>query len=95
MDASFYHAINPSTNTALGVDISRKFSTDETTITLGAQHALNPLTTVKARITNSLKASALIQHKWRLKSLLTISGEVDIRAIERSPKVGLGLVLNL
>ncbi|MCI51977.1 outer plastidial membrane protein porin-like, partial [Trifolium medium] len=62
---------------------------------LGAQHALNPLTTVNARITNSYKASALIQHKWRPKSLLTISGEVDIRAIERGAKVGLSLVLNL
>ncbi|MCI28256.1 outer plastidial membrane protein porin-like, partial [Trifolium medium] len=60
MNASFHHAINPLTNTALGVDISRKFSTAENTITLGAQHALNPLTTVKARITNSYKASALI-----------------------------------
>ncbi|KAH0873194.1 hypothetical protein HID58_070556 [Brassica napus] len=34
--------------------------------------------------------NALIQHQWRPKSFITVSGEVDSRAIEKSAKIGLG-----
>ncbi|KAF3516204.1 hypothetical protein DY000_02059817 [Brassica cretica] len=30
------------------------------------------------------------QHQWRPKSFITVSGEVDSRAIEKSAKIGLG-----
>nr|pir porin, plastid - garden pea [Pisum sativum] len=93
LSASYYHAINPLSNTAVGVDISHRFSTKENDFTLGTQHALDPLTTVKGRVTNSGKASALIQHEWRPKSLITISSEVDTKAIEKSAKIGLSLAL--
>ncbi|WZZ32794.1 hypothetical protein YC2023_016195 [Brassica napus] len=33
-------------------------------------------------------ANALIQHQWRPKSFITVSGEVDSRAIEKSAKIG-------
>lgn len=85
--------MNPLTKTAVGAEVSHNFSTNENTITVGTQHALDPLTTVKARVNNFGKASALIQHEWRPKSLFTISGEVDTRAIEKSAKVGLALAL--
>ena len=93
LNASYYHVINPVTNTAVGVDMGHRFSTKENNFTLGVQHALDPLTTLKGRITNSAKASALIQHEWRPKSLITISTELDTKAIEKSAKVGLSLVL--
>lgn len=93
LNASYYHVINPVTNTAVGVDMGHRFSTRENNFTLGVQHALDPLTTLKGRITNSAKASALIQHEWRPKSLITISTELDTKAIEKSAKVGLSLVL--
>lgn len=93
LNASYYHVINPVTNTAVGVDMGHRFSTGENNFTLGVQHALDPLTTLKGRITNSAKASALIQHEWRPKSLITISTELDTKAIEKSAKVGLSLVL--
>lgn len=85
--------MNPLTKTAVGAEVSHSFSTNENTITVGTQHALDPLTTVKARVNNFGKASALIQHEWRPKSLFTISGEVDTSAIEKSAKVGLALAL--
>ncbi|KAF5749019.1 mitochondrial outer membrane protein porin of 34 kDa [Tripterygium wilfordii] len=93
INASYYHIVNPLTSTAVGAEISHSFSTNENTITLGTQHALDPLTTVKARVNNFGKASALIQHEWRPKSLVTLSGEVDTKAIEKSAKVGLALAL--
>lgn len=93
LNASYFHVVNPLTNTAVGAEVTRRFSTNENTFTLGTQHALDPLTSLKARVNNFGKASALIQHEWRPKSFFTISGEVDTKAIEKSAKVGLGLVL--
>ncbi|KAI3884560.1 hypothetical protein MKX03_013365, partial [Papaver bracteatum] len=80
LNASYYHTVSPLTNTA-------------NTLTIGTQKALDPLTSIKARINNHGKASALIQHEWRPKSLFTVSGEVDTRAIEKSAKVGLSVAL--
>ena len=93
LSASYYHLVNPLSNTAVGAEITHSFSSNENTLTLGTQHALDPLTLVKARFNNYGKASALIQHEWRPKSFFTISGEVDTKAIEKSSKVGLSLVL--
>jgi voltage-dependent anion channel protein 2 len=46
-------------------------------------YALDPLTTLKARLNNAGKASALVQHEWRPKSFFTVSGEVDTKVIEK------------
>ncbi|XP_043723833.1 mitochondrial outer membrane protein porin of 36 kDa-like [Telopea speciosissima] len=93
LTGSYYHLVSPLTNTAVGAELTHSFSTNENTLTIGTQKALDPLTTLKARVNNYGKASALIQHEWRPKSLFTISGEVDTRAIEKSAKVGLALAL--
>ncbi|MFS7898399.1 putative Porin domain superfamily, eukaryotic porin/Tom40 [Helianthus anomalus] len=66
--------------------VSARFSNTleaNSTLRAFAQHALDPLTTVKARIDNLGKANALIQHEWRPKSLFTISGEVDTKAVDK------------
>ncbi|CAN6336970.1 unnamed protein product [Urochloa humidicola] len=89
--ASYYHLVN--STTAVGGELTHSFSSNENTLTFGTQKALDPLTTVKARFNNYGMASALIQHEWRPKSLVTISTEVDTKAIEKSSKVGLSLVL--
>lgn len=93
LNASYYHTVSPLTNTAVGAELSHGFSSNENTLTIGTQHALDPLTLVKARVNNYGKASALIQHEWRPKSLVTLSGEVDTRAIEKSAKLGLAVAL--
>lgn len=93
MNASYYHTVSPLTNTVVGAEVAHSFSTNENIITVGTQHALDPLTTVKARVNNLGKASGLIQHEWRPRSLFTISGEVDTKAIDKSAKFGLALAL--
>ncbi|KAK9061742.1 hypothetical protein SSX86_018925 [Deinandra increscens subsp. villosa] len=93
LNASYYHIVKPLTNTLVGAEVNHSFSTNENTITAGTQHSLDPLTTVKARVNNFGKASALIQHEWRPKSLFTLSGEVDTKAIDKSAKIGLALAL--
>ncbi|MBA0556005.1 hypothetical protein Golob_026148 [Gossypium lobatum] len=47
-NASYYHIVNPSTNIGVGVEVTHSFSTNVNTITVGTQHALDPLTTIKA-----------------------------------------------
>ncbi|KAL2559274.1 Mitochondrial outer membrane protein porin 1 [Forsythia ovata] len=93
LTASYYHIVIPLTNTAVGAELTHSFSSNENTLTNGTQHLLDPLTAVKARVNNYGKASALIKHEWRPKSLVTLSGEVHTRAIERSAKIGLALAL--
>ena len=85
--------MSPLTKAAVGAELSHSFSTNGNTLTFGTQHALDPLTSVKARVDNYGKASALIQHEWRPKSTITISGEVDTSAIDKTAKVGLALAL--
>ncbi|KAK5838656.1 hypothetical protein PVK06_007390 [Gossypium arboreum] len=93
INASYYHIVNPLTNTIVGAEVTHSFSTNVNTITVGTQHALDPLTTIKAQMNHAGKANVLIQHKWHSKSLFTISGEVDTKSIDKSPKVGLALAL--
>ncbi|GER29418.1 voltage-dependent anion channel [Striga asiatica] len=93
VSASYYHTVSPLTNTAVGGEVTHSFSSNENTITVGTQHALDPLTTVKARVNNSGKVNALIQHEWRPKSLITLSTEVDTKSIDKSAKFGLALAL--
>ncbi|KAG8483285.1 hypothetical protein CXB51_022354 [Gossypium anomalum] len=88
-----YHIVNSSTNTTVGDEVTHSFSTNVSIITVGTQHALDPLTTVKAWVNNVDNASALIQHEWHSKSLFTIFGEVDTESIDKSPKVELALAL--
>uniref|UniRef100_A0A0E0L521 Uncharacterized protein n=1 Tax=Oryza punctata TaxID=4537 RepID=A0A0E0L521_ORYPU len=89
--ASYYHKV--SEISAVGAELAHSFSSNENTLTFGTQHALDELTIVKARFNNFGLASALIQHEFRPKSLVTISTEVDTKAIDKSSKVGISLVL--
>ncbi|TVU09294.1 hypothetical protein EJB05_42757 [Eragrostis curvula] len=93
LTAAYYHTVNPLSSTAVGAELTHSFSSNENSLTFGTQHALDPLTLVKARLNNSGKASALIQHMWRPKSLVTISAEVDTKTIEKSSKVGIAVAL--
>ncbi|KAJ0249846.1 Mitochondrial outer membrane protein porin 1 [Hirschfeldia incana] len=93
VNASYYHIVNPLFNTAVGAEVSHKFSTKANTITVGTQHSLDPLTMVKARVNSAGIANALIQHQWTPGSFFTISGEVDTKAIDKNAKVGLALSL--
>ncbi|KAM0883722.1 hypothetical protein ACQ4PT_031460 [Festuca glaucescens] len=91
LSASCYYMVNK--QSAVGGELTHSFSSKENMSTVALQHSLDPLTTVKARYNNKGMVSGLIQHEWRPKSLLTISTEFDAKAIEKSSKIGLSLVL--
>ncbi|KAL0646338.1 hypothetical protein Bca4012_044629 [Brassica carinata] len=80
-------------NTVVGAEVNHNLKSQVISITVGAQHSLDPLTTVKARVNNAGIANPLIQHEWRPKSFITIFGEVDSRGIEKSAKVGFTIAL--
>uniref|UniRef100_A0A0D6R1N8 Uncharacterized protein n=1 Tax=Araucaria cunninghamii TaxID=56994 RepID=A0A0D6R1N8_ARACU len=91
--ASYSHSASLLTNIAVAAEISHSFSRNENTFTIGTQHMFDPLTTIKTRINNYGKAAALIQHEWLPKSFVTLSGEVDTRALDKSAKFGMSVVM--
>nr|XP_017221180.1 PREDICTED: mitochondrial outer membrane protein porin of 34 kDa-like [Daucus carota subsp. sativus] len=95
LKTSYYHLLSPLTNSAVGAELTHNFSTKENTITVGTQHSLGPLTTIKAGADNAGKIHALIQHEWHPKCGFTISGEVDTKAVDKTVKIGLAVALKL
>eukprot|EP01018_Ginkgo_biloba_P006393 Gb_20078 [translate_table: standard] len=91
--ASYMHIVSPGTKTSVAAEIMHRFSTNENTFTVGSSHAVDPLTTMKTRLNNHGKLGALIQHEWRPKSLVTVSGEFDTKALSSTAKIGLALAL--
>lgn len=87
-----YHIAN--FNTVVGFDVSHRFNTGESILTMGAehwvggQHRLDSPTSLKGRLNTLGIAYALLQHKVS-KSVLTLSGEFDVRAIHNPPRLGL------
>ncbi|KAH7520296.1 hypothetical protein FEM48_Zijuj08G0129100 [Ziziphus jujuba var. spinosa] len=91
--ASYLHHLDQLKKSAAVGEISRKFSTNENTFTVGGLYAIDHLTSVKAKLNNHGKLGALLQHEVISKSLLTISGEIDTKALEKNPKFGLAIAL--
>ncbi|KAL8097814.1 hypothetical protein AgCh_030792 [Apium graveolens] len=74
--------------TAVGAEATHKFSTKENNITISAQFALGRLTMLKARVKNTCMASVVMKTRWNRKSFISTSAEVDIKALDKSPKLG-------
>nr|CAD1832411.1 unnamed protein product [Ananas comosus var. bracteatus] len=90
--ASYVYLFDDAQKTSVVAEVTRRFSTNDNTFTVGGSYAVDPLTTVKARLNNSGKLAALID--TRAKSILaTISGEFDTKALDKPPKFGLALAL--
>ncbi|KAG8377540.1 hypothetical protein BUALT_Bualt08G0043800 [Buddleja alternifolia] len=67
-------------------EIVRKFSTNESTLTVGCSYAIDPHRIAKAKLNNHGHLSALIQHELKPKSILTISGSFDTLSMEKTPR---------
>jgi voltage-dependent anion channel protein 2 len=93
LKASYLHTVSPVSRTTVAAEIAHRFSKNENTFTVGGLYELDTLTTVKARLNNHGKLAALLQHEWRPKSLITFSGEVDTKSLDKTAKIGLALAL--
>ncbi|XP_052725580.1 mitochondrial outer membrane protein porin 2 isoform X2 [Vigna angularis] len=91
--ASYVHHLDLLKKSAAVAEVTRKFSTNENILTVGGSFAVDPLTQVKARFNNQGHLGALLQHEIIPKSVLTISGEIDTKALDKKPRFGLGVAL--
>lgn len=90
---SYIHHLDQLKKSAGVAEITRRFSTNENTFTVGGAYAVDNLTLVKAKLNNHGKLGALLQHELIPKSLLTVSSEFDTKALEKTPRFGLALAL--
>ncbi|TYI50310.1 hypothetical protein E1A91_D12G093100v1 [Gossypium mustelinum] len=91
--ASYVHYMDQLKKSAAVAEISRRFSTNENTFTVGGVYAVDHLTLIKAKLNSHGRLGAVLQHEVVPKSLLTISSELDTKALEKSPQFGLALAL--
>ncbi|KAJ4709338.1 Outer mitochondrial membrane protein porin [Melia azedarach] len=91
LKASYVHAVDPFTS--VGAEMTHRFSTYQNSFTIGSAHAVDPLTVVKTRFSDTGKVAMLCQREWRPRSLVTVSAEYDSKAINAAPKLGLALAL--
>ncbi|CAK9171526.1 unnamed protein product [Ilex paraguariensis] len=91
--ASYLHHLDHLNRGAAVGEITRKFSTNDSTLTVGCSYTVDPRTVVKAKLNNHGNLGALLQHELKPKSFLTICGSFDTKAMEKSPKFGLALSL--
>ncbi|OMO70785.1 hypothetical protein COLO4_28510 [Corchorus olitorius] len=90
---SYVHYLNQLNGGAVISEIMRKFSTNENTLTVGCSYLVDQGTVVKAKLNNHGNLGALVQHEFRPKSFITVSGAFDTKALEKTPKFGLALSL--
>ncbi|KAK9286936.1 hypothetical protein L1049_015344 [Liquidambar formosana] len=95
LTASYVHYLNQQKRIATVAEITRRFSTSENTFTVGGSCAVDHMTVVKARLNNHGKLGTFMQHEIRPKSYLIICGEVDAKALDKIPRIGLALALKL
>lgn len=93
LKASGLYHVNPDTKTMVAAEVLHRLPTSDTTFTVGTSYALDSVTTVKTRLNNHGKLGALLQHEFRPKSTVTLSTELDTKALDKNSKVGLAVVL--
>ena len=79
--------------TGVAGEITKRLSTNENTFTVGGSYAVDRLTMVKAKLDNHGKLGAILQHEIIKKLLLTLSTELDTKALDKTPRFGLALAL--
>ncbi|KAJ0241978.1 Mitochondrial outer membrane protein porin 2 [Hirschfeldia incana] len=84
--ASYLHHLDESKRSAAVGEVYRKFSTNENTITVGGLYAIDHSTSVKAKFNSRGTLGALLQHEVLPKSLVTVSSEIDTRALDKHPR---------
>ncbi|KAF2324285.1 hypothetical protein GH714_011662 [Hevea brasiliensis] len=90
---SYLHHLDLLNGGTFGGEISRRFSTNENTLTVGCSYLVDPHTALKAKLNNHGSLGALLQHELRPKSFLTISGAFNTMNMQKNPKFGLALSL--
>lgn len=92
---SYFGNLNKAKKICGAVDMALCLSTKEKTFLAGGSWLINPQTNVKARVDNHGNVKTLLHHNINKKISLSISGDFDIKALDRKPGIGLALILKL
>ncbi|KAI7727093.1 hypothetical protein M8C21_021028 [Ambrosia artemisiifolia] len=79
--------------TAAAVEITRRLSANETDFVVGGCYVFGDQTVVKVKLDSCGKLGAVLQRKIIPRSLVSLSSELDIKGLHKTPKFGLALVL--
>ncbi|KAK4849424.1 hypothetical protein QYF36_024625 [Acer negundo] len=93
LKASYVHNFDQPTKINVAAEISRRFSTKENTLTVGGSCEVDRRTALKVKLDNHGKLNTLLLHRFRHKSYLSVSGEIDMKGLDKTPKIGLAVVL--
>ncbi|KAL2531782.1 Mitochondrial outer membrane protein porin 2 [Abeliophyllum distichum] len=91
--ASYIHYLDELKKSAAVGEITRKFSTNENTFTVGGSYSIDGLTNVKMKLNNHGILGAVLQHELIGKSLVTLSSEFETKALDKTPRFGVALAL--
>ncbi|KAL8168339.1 hypothetical protein V2J09_009838 [Rumex salicifolius] len=92
--ASYLHHLDESSRSTVVGEFNRKFSTNENTFTVGGSYAIDSITVAKAKLNNHGKLGAALQHELMPKSILTLAGDFDTKALDRNPRFGVAFALS-
>ncbi|KAG4931570.1 hypothetical protein JHK82_048680 [Glycine max] len=93
MKVSYLYQLERLNGGAVVGEISRRFSTNENTLTVGCLYVVDSQTALKAKLNNHGNLGALLQHELTRKSFLTISSAFETKDLDKSPKFGFTLLL--
>ncbi|KAI3722693.1 hypothetical protein L2E82_33735 [Cichorium intybus] len=91
--ASYIHYFDRLKKTAVAGEFTRRLKTKKTSFMVGGCYAFDGQTAVKGKLTDRGKLSVLFQHEIIPKSRVTLSSELDTKALHKTPTFGLALVL--
>ncbi|CAH1426564.1 unnamed protein product [Lactuca virosa] len=91
---AYHQDVNPFMKTAVGGELTHIVSSNDTLLILGVQHGLDPETIIKARASSMGKLSALVQHQFSRRALITATCEVDCMDLNKRSRFGLTLALD-
>ncbi|KAL2899675.1 Mitochondrial outer membrane protein porin 2, partial [Bienertia sinuspersici] len=90
--AWYLHHLDQLKKSVAVAEISRRFSTNENTFTVGGLYVVDDLTVVRAKLSNHGKLGA-VRHQVIPKSMVPVSSEFDTLALDKCSRFGLTLAL--
>ncbi|CAI9780789.1 unnamed protein product [Fraxinus pennsylvanica] len=91
--ASYIHYLDQLKRSAAVGEITRKFSTNENTFTVGGSYSYLPECLHFMKLNNHGILGAVLQHELIGKSVMTLSSEFETKALDKTPRFGVALAL--
>ena len=93
LKALYMHQFDQPMKVAVAAEISRRFSTKENTLTVGGSCEVDQRTALKVKLDDHGKLHTLLFHRFRHKSYLSVSSEIDMKGLDKTPRIGVAVAL--